>query len=252
MHDEQIRVSDTVVVETVHTTLEDGHRCALVRIALESVRFAAGQFMMVKTCDAPVRWGYPYSIQSTDGASVTVLASENSDLYRQPAGAAVAAWGPRGKGPLPEQGAFVLVAEPATYGFVSTFVHNHADRCSLVLMLGGGASHAGQPMERHVNAAYPYDMEALCTALEGMSETVVAALNPHHMQLFGQLASDELSARTHMHVPTKIGCGIGGCTGCVIHSPTSDVGIKICEEGPFLPFPRIDIETDLACFVTVL
>lgn len=94
MEKETIKVHDTRV-----TGISRQEAGALVTIALKGISFQPGQFLMVKTCDGEVRWGYPYLIEEAGPESVTVLAPARSDLYRQLPDSEVAVWGPRGRGP---------------------------------------------------------------------------------------------------------------------------------------------------------
>lgn len=251
MNSEKIKVYDTRVSELAQCVTETGRHYAVVTVAMEHMQFQPGQFMMVKTCDAEVRWGFPYLIQRADEGSFTVLAPRDSDLYRQLPGSEIAVWGPRGTAALAAEEPFVLVAEEATYDRILPLAINHAQQCRLLLMVGGGEQNGIRLLDEQVSVAYLNDVESICVALEGMEdERIVAALNPAGMKVFCGFATAGIRARTRMFVPTKIGCGIGACTGCVIHTPDSPVGIRICEEGPFLPLERIDLETDMHCLTT--
>lgn len=246
MEKEVIKVLDTRV--TAISRQEVG---ALVTIALKDVSFQPGQFLMAKTCDREVCWGYPYQIQEAGADTVTVLAPIRSDLYRQFPDSEVTVWGPRGRGPLAEgNGTVILVAQPATFDRVLPFLRSASQRCRLLLMVGDNPQGNCYFLNEQISTVCMNGVEPLCVALEGMDDSqIIAALNPKEMLEYSNFATEDIRQKTWMFMPTKIGCGIGACTGCVVHSSETSFGIKICEEGPFLRMDRVDLEADIHSFV---
>ena len=247
MEKETIKVHDTRV-----TGISRQEAGALVTIALKGISFQPGQFLMVKTCDGEVRWGYPYLIEEAGPESVTVLALARSDLYRQLPDSEVAVWGPRGRGPLADgDGTVILVAQPATVDRILPFLRSTSHRCRLLLMVGENPQGNCQLFNEQISTVCINGVEPLCVALEGMDDSqIIAALNPREMLEFRNFAPREIQQKAWMFMPTKIGCGIGACVGCVVHSSEAPFGIKICEEGPFLRLDRVDLEADIHSFVT--
>ena len=247
MEKEVIKVHDTRV--TAISRQETG---AVATIALEGITFQPGQFLMVKTCDGEVRWGYPHLILEAEEDAVTVFAPARSDLYRQLPDSEVAVWGPRGRGPLAEgDGTVILVAQPATFDRVQPFLRSAPQRCRLLLMVGDNPQGNCQLLNEQISTVCINGVEPLCVALEGMDDSqIIAALNPKEMLEYKNFATEDIRKKTWMFMPTKIGCGIGACTGCVVHSSEAPFGIKICEEGPFLRMDRVDLAADIHSFVT--
>lgn len=249
---ETIQVFDTKIKNVSRKNTANGRSYAVVTIELAGIDFQPGQFMMIQAKDKEVRWGYDYMILSADPDSVTVIAPLQSDLYQQFPGNEIAAWGPRGTGPLVSgEGPAVLVASPATYASVLPFILNETDRCRLLLLVSQDPQQELSVMGEQISSACIPSVDSLCVALEGMDESqILVALNPEEMLEYSKFAADDVRKRTWMYMPTQIGCGIGGCTGCVVHSPDAPFGIKICEEGPFLPLCKTDITADIHSFIT--
>ena len=250
--DKKIAVYDTKIVSVSRRDAADGRSWAAVTIALRDVDYEPGQFMMIKTCDGDVRWGYAYLIQRADEETFTVLAPLRSDLYQQKPGNDVVVWGPRGQGALKKgDGSYILVAEPATYESVVPFLLAAPTRCRLLLLVGGDCQTFSQLLGEEVSLSCVDSVDSLCLALEGMDDgQILAALNPERMKEYNSYAANYVRCKTWMFMPTQIGCGIGACTGCVVHGKNAPFGIKVCEEGPFLLLNRVDIGADIHSFIT--
>ena len=193
MEKETIKVHDTRV-----TGISRQEAGALVTIALKGISFQPGQFLMVKTCDGEVRWGYPYLIEEAGPESVTVLAPARSDLYRQLPDSEVAVWGPRGRGPLADgDDTVILVAQPATVDRILPFLRSTSHRCRLLLMVGENPQGNCQLFNEQISTVCINGVEPLCVALEGMDDSqIIAALNPREMLEFRNFAPREIQQKT--------------------------------------------------------
>lgn len=240
-------LKDTPVIETTilartDITDADGRRFAVLEIAADGFDFLPGQFVMIRFDTVCYQWSYPHLVLKKTAKGFKVAVSAAARLYAAKVGHPVLLWGANGRGLKLEPGA-TLVAEPATYFLLAPIAT--AAQGARLISIGGAAS----PLDGEALEATPAaDAAAAAKLLAETTGPVIMALNPATLLAVMKDADAGLAARTTVFASTDIGCGMGACMGCYLHDPEVKVGFPVCCEGPYLPYGRIDFETDINCF----
>lgn len=238
-------VMDTTILSKHLLRADDGRIWNLLELSWPGFTYDPGQFVMIQDQGEGFHWSYPYMVYGRTADGFEVLAAKDSSLFRLNAGDSLAVWGANGRGCLPEEHS-VFLAEPSTYPLIAPLVRACA---SPKLILIGPES--GLPKELRVPGMRPVlNGEAAAKLLSSDETSVYAALNLPVLDAVMCGVSDACKDRTTVFVSTRIGCGIGACRSCYLHSPDLHSGIPVCCDGPYLPYRAIDFEKDRKCFQT--
>lgn len=234
-------VKNTVVVSSGTLPGADGTTLKELVIAWEGAAFEPGQFLMVApVCGESANWPSPLMIQRGTGEGVVVLVHPDSPLYALRAGDALTAFGPNGKG-VPVKGSFAVLCDARGLPLVAPLLRAKKDACQgLYLVDGCCGADAAEPVCGV--AAKPVD--ALEKAVDfGGAQTLVVAL-PLDKLARWKKAAPALAEKSVVFVGAKVGCGMGACRGCYIHSGPDSTGVAVCQEGPFMPMDAVDYAKD--------
>lgn len=234
------KVLDTTVLTREEHTSPAGRHWAVLEVAYPEFTYAPGQFVMIGGGARAFRWSYPYMVQSATSRGFTIVCQPATALYDCRPGTGVAVWGANGK-PVPA-GPLTLVAQPESYHFVAPLL-KLAGAATLV-MLGGEAPEAVPAGTRVVLADGP---KQAAEALAGDGRAALALNLPQLLETMAA-APAEAKDKALVFAYTRAGCGIGACRGCYLHDPDIQTGVAVCCEGPYMPYNKIDFETDRNCF----
>ena len=237
-------VIETRITDVKPISAENGRSYHLIGISSPGFASLPGQFVMIQRLDGHFTWSYPYMVYENTPEGLNVLAAENSSLWTAGAGDKIALWGANGKA-CGLAGTEIFVAEPATAHLIFPLVHC-ADSQRLIIC-GGNAELPEELLPPQTS--FISDFREIRQLLEGSGETIYMALNLSTLeQILSGAPSDSLAERIMLFVSTQVGCGIGACKACYLHSPDIQTGIPVCCSGPYLPYSRIDLEKDRKCF----
>lgn len=221
----------------------DGRRLEIHEIAYEGFDFIPGQFVMVQVVSRSFEWAYPYMVLCKSDSGFKVTATPRSSLYGLNPGTPLTVWGANGRG-LSIDSPVTLVAEASTLFLTAPFFHTGPDHS--LIYIGKEDSFINNLGTIHKTIVSSCsEASHMLTDTEG---TIIIALNYSNIREVMDTASDSLKARTEIFASTTIACGVGACKGCYLHSPDIQSGFAVCCEGPYLPYNRIDFDTDEKCF----
>ncbi|WP_270813416.1 hypothetical protein [Hungatella effluvii] len=240
-----IPVLDSTVLSVQVMTADDGRPLHLLELEYPDFTYEPGQFVMIQNQGDGFHWSYPYMIYEATDRGLKVIAAKNSSLFSLSTGAETAIWGANGIGCAPGTNA-VFVAEPATIHLLAPLIHACA---TPTLFLIGSQSAVPKELLPSVAHFVSDGAQALKHLMDG-SDPIYMALNVPVLESIMNCAADSLKERTMVFASTRIGCGIGACKSCYLHSPDIQMGIPVCCNGPYLPFNMIDIDKDRKCFQT--
>lgn len=224
-------VVDSRIIGTGRAAVTGGGVYAQCTVACDAPAFLPGQYLMVRLAGPGVNWPYPYVITGVAPGGYTVLANAGQPLARCHAGDKVQYWGPRGSGAVAPSEKLTLVAQPQTAYLLAPFDGPLAEWALLpAVQSGEAARQTGQAM----------------AAAQGRKPLV--ALNPDALMALDAALPDEARARSLLFVSNKKACGFDACKGCYLHSETDSFGINVCCQGPFMPWPLVDLARDIGCF----
>lgn len=240
-----IPVLDSTVLSVQVMTANNGRPLHLLELEYPDFTYVPGQFVMIQNQGDGFHWSYPYMIYEGTDRGLKVIAAKNSSLFPLATGAETAIWGANGIGCAPGTNA-VFVAEPATIHLLAPLIH----ACTTpTLFLIGSESAVPKELLPSITHFVSDGAQALKYLTDG-SDAVYMALNVPVLESIMNCADDSLKERTMVFASTRIGCGIGACKSCYLHSPDIQMGIPVCCNGPYLPFNMIDFEKDRKCFQT--
>lgn len=233
-------VLDTKILSRTERT-GCGQNWVVFEIVYPGFTFSPGQFVMIRGGSNTFNWSYPYMVQGATEEGFTIVSQPGGALYGCCPGDAVVVWGALGNPPA--GGELTLVAQPESYHFVAPLLKLAGAKT--LVMVGGEAPEAIPGGVTVVNAAGPKEASQVLSEDGGR-----AALALNLPELMATMANvpDALKKDALVFAYTKMGCGIGACRGCYLHSPDIKTGIAVCCEGPYLPYTKIDFETDKNCF----
>lgn len=234
-------VRDTKILSRIERA-SCGRNWVVFEIAYPGFTFRPGQFVMIGGGRNTFSWSYPYMIQGATEEGFTIVSQPDGALYDCRSGDAVVVWGALGNPPA--EGELTLVAQPESYHFVAPLLKLAGAK--KLVMVGGGAPEAIPGEVIAVNTAGPREASQV---LSQDGRRLALALNLPELTATMANVPDVQKKDALVFAYTKIGCGIGACRGCYLHSPDIKTGIAVCCEGPYLPYTKIDFETDKNCFL---
>ena len=244
-------IKDTTIINKTSYTGIDGRKYAELEIAFDDFNFKPGQFMMIKTTNMGVNWSYPYMIINKSEKGFRVIAKEDTSIFNYGLESKVTVFGPGGKGVEIEDEGYIVVAEGATYPLVSSFVKNSDGKCEKVIFVGKENEVQFPVSDEEHGEVYFEDINKASEFINNAaSKKIIIALNLDTLLPLMEKVQEDKKDNILVFVSTKMGCGVGACRGCYIHSPEVKTGISVCCEGPFMPYKIIDFEVDKKCFQT--
>ena len=213
-----------------------------IRISYPGFSFHTGQFLMVTKDLGPFCWAYPYMIQAVCEDGLTVYAVKGTSLFDAYPQLPLIVWGPSGKA-VPTDRSTVVVVEPAA-AFLATPFLNQDSSCNFIAMV---AREKAGILSGYANGNYVESVAQAVALLHDLNAAkVIGALNVENVQA---LAATGVPTQSIMaFASTKISCGVDGCKSCYLHSPDLPLGLSVCCNGPYLPYDKIDFETNIRCF----
>lgn len=240
-----IPVIDTVILSKNMVTSADGRALSLLELQYPDFTGEPGQFVMIQKHGEGLQWSYPYMIYACTAKGLQIIASETSSLFQSDTDDPVSVWGANGKGCfLDKQGIFV--AEPATLPLILPLVR----ACSQphLIIIGSETNVPLKLLPSEVR--FTSDRDEVLSILHSSNDRIYMALNLSTLETVIEPAVSTLKDRITLFTSTRIGCGIGACRSCYLHSPTIHMGIPVCCNGPYLPYNMIDFDKDRKCFQT--
>ena len=236
-------VIDTYISD-VKTVTNEAERCYhIVKIENPGFTGLPGQFVMIQKQDCGFAWSYPYMIYENTPEYLKIIVTQNSSLFQSNSGEKIALWGANGKG-YTLSGGEIIVAEPATMHLALPLIHS-ADSPNVIIY---GPSEECFTELLPAKTRFISDPSEILHLLKASAEPVFMALNISSLEKITVLSDENLTKRIICFVSTQIGCGIGACKACYLHSPEIHMGIPVCCNGPYLPYELIDFSKDRKCF----
>lgn len=240
-----IPVIDSTILSTEIITAGDGRTYHLLELEYPEFTYEPGQFVMIQNQGDVFHWSYPYMIYENTARGLKVIAAEGSSLFSIGTSSKIAIWGANGTGCQPD-GHAAFVAEPATLHLLLPLLH--ACAAPSLIVIGSKDSVPGEWIP--ADTRFVSDGANVVKLLTSVSDTVYMALNVPVLEDVMSNAKEAMKKQTLVFVSTRIGCGIGACKSCYLHSPDIHVGVPVCCNGPYLPYSKIDFEKDRKCFQT--
>lgn len=240
-------VIDTYIESVENIWAAKGRHYQVITIASPDFSGLPGQFVMIQKQEGGFAWSYPYMILENTPGGLKVIATPMASLWNITAGAQIALWGANGRA-CPLTGCETFVAEPATFHLILPLIkHTTAPRLIIV-----GDPHELPAQLLPENTLFTTADSEVFHILETVDTPVYMALNIATMEaIIPQNNLQQPPAfvnRLFLFVSTQIGCGIGACKSCYLHSPDMAMGIPVCCNGPYLPYTSIDFQKDRKCF----
>lgn len=238
-------VFDSRVISLQEMIAKDGRTLHALELEYADFYYQPGQFVMIQNQGDGFHWSYPYMIYRKTNRGLIVIAAQDSSLFSLEPGARISIWGANGIGcPIIKE--TIFVAEPATLHLIAPLVH----ACSSPTLILIGSENSVPEDLCPTNTYFVSDEGKVQPYLKNELETIYMALNVPVLEKILNCTDHSLKERTKIFVSTQIGCGIGACKSCYLHSPDIKIGIPVCCNGPYLPFSMIDFEKDRKCFQT--
>lgn len=238
-------VIDSTILSRQDITTKDGRTFHLLELAYPNFSYEPGQFVMVQLQDRGFQWSYPYMIYKKTEKGLQILSSCHSSLYCCAQGDNIAVWGANGKGCAPAPSSF-FVTEAATFHLIAPLIA----ACENPQLIFIGTEETAPLDLIPQGTVYVPEPSAISALLPDTNAGIFMALNLSNLEKIMENAKTELKKQTIIFVSTRIGCGIGACKSCYLHSPDINTGIPVCCNGPYLPYCEIDFEKDKKCFQT--
>ncbi len=223
-----------------------------------------GQFVMLRpeSWGAEFTWGRPFSICSTDDASLNVffqvVGRGTTKMAELEQGDRVTLWGPLGKGFAMESDTptLLLAGGIGIAPFVGYALH-HPRPELLHLVFGHRPPLGCYPYEqlaeqipaeslREHDAA---DLDAFVKLLrrrmqEYAGKGLVLACGPTPFLRTVHSLALELGARTQLSLENRMACGVGVCMGCVTKTVTEQgvVPVPVCSQGPMFWADELELD----------
>lgn len=234
-------VKDTVLLSSKTFPGADGTTWKEFVIAAENAAFAPGQFLMVApVCGTGVKWPSALMIQDCSPKGYVVWVHPDCPLYTQREGDAVTIWGPNGTA-APVTGEFSVLCDAKGVILAAPLLRAWADRCRGLYLVG--ESH-GAGLSELVGDTAIRAVKHLENAWDfGDTQSLVVALQLDKLACWKN-AAPKAAEKSVVFVGAKVGCGMGACRGCYIHSGPVSTGIAVCQEGPFMPMTAVDYQKD--------
>ncbi|MDO4340809.1 MAG: hypothetical protein Q4C91_22470 [Eubacteriales bacterium] len=240
-----IPVIDSTVLSRRDIAAKDGRTLHLLELTYPDFCYEPGQFVMVQLQNHGFQWSYPYMVYKKTEKGLQVLSSPHSSLYRCAQGDKIAIWGANGKGCTPAPSSF-FVTEAATFHLIAPL----AAACEVAHLIFIGTDEAAPLDLTPSDTIYVPEPSAVSELLPDTGAGIFMALNLPVLEKVMENTKPELKKQISIFVSTRIGCGIGACRSCYLHSPDIHTGIPVCCNGPYLPYCEIDFEKDKKCFQT--
>ncbi len=218
----------------------DGQTWKKLVISWNNPAFEPGQFLMVERFlpgqNAPAPSALTIQDIAPDGFEV--LVHPNSPLYSLDKGDGVVVWGPCGRR-APIACDYTLLTDDAGSILVAPLANKMND-CQNIYVLGKAQS------AKQVFRSNPVHRISSFDEIPDLSNAnlLVVALPLELMAQWKRQVSSQLEQKSVVFVGAKVGCGIGACRGCFIHSKDDPCGIPVCQCGPFMPLKDIDYAKD--------
>lgn len=236
-------VTDAEILSVQSFTAESGREFRCFTLACPDFSARPGQFIMVQEQGDGFYWSYPYMVYRCTPQGPQVIAGKSSSLFVHPAGDKVALWGANGKGcALAEH--TIFVAEPSTLSLILPLVLACAN--PELILVGNKEDVPAELLP--AQTVFLSRADRIREKCEVSSAPVYMALNLPVLEEIMKDAPAGLAERAFVFASTQIGCGIGACKACYLHSPDLHMGIPVCCSGPYLPYTAIDVEKDRKCF----
>ena len=217
-----------------------------ILVEYPEISFGPGQFVMIRMDCGPTCWAYPYMLQKRTDQGFAVCAVEHSSLYEAQPGTPLVVWGANGRAVRP--GADTVVLSQSDTWFLAAPFLEAEPRCRQIVLC--------DPMDREFLGKNPSvrPMESVEEMARELEQTrpgaVAAALNIPVLLKLTAVWDRPQHLPFDVFAATRISCGVGGCKSCYLHSQSIRLGIPVCCSGPYLPYERVDFETDRRCFHT--
>lgn len=247
----KIKTRDTAVLSCVRRTGADGRVWTEAEIAWEKMEFVPGQYVMAAEKKNAVSWPSPLMIQKKTERGFTVIIHENSPLKNVRETEGITVWGPSGTGPdLTSVCDFVLVSDRAGLILNLPFLYGKPEACKGIYMVGAcGVQNCEPWLNLCKKSGIPvFDgmtpEDILKEEALKKTELILAALPLPLVSVWSHAGREELAEKTRIFTGVKIGCGIGACRGCYIHTKENPQGTAVCQEGPYLQMSAVNYEQD--------
>jgi len=238
-------VVDSFILNRQDFTAKDGRAFHLLELSYPGFQYAPGQFVMVQLQKQGFQWSYPYMIYQKTENGFQILATHTSSLFSAASGDSVAVWGANGKGcTLPESALFI--AEAATLHLILPLTK--ACQNPHLILIGSAEMYSTDLLPEQIS--YMSDISAVTSCLANCKDKIYMALNMTALESILNNSNECRKKEMTIFVSTRIGCGIGACKSCYLHSPDINIGIPVCCNGPYLSLTSIDFEKDRKCFAT--
>lgn len=238
-------VHNSKIVNKKTYTAKDGRSYSMLELTYPNFSYTPGQFVMIQTPDDGFNWAYPYLIYDSSPDSVTVLARERASVFKREAGNKEIVWGANGTG-LTNPPA-LIITEPAAFFLAAPICKSYPE--ATLILIGDKAS---VPEELCPDqTVFLTEINEICSNIEA-ADQICLMLNLGTLEPLMSQVSETARKKTNLFVSTQIGCGIGACRACYLHSPEMQAGFPVCCNGPFLPYNQINFEVDRNCFTTFI
>ncbi len=251
-------VFETTILSSQLFTAKNGRKFQLFTLACPDFTYQPGQFIMVQEQGEGFCWSYPYMVYHSTAEGPQIIAGASSSLFGHQAGDRIAFWGANGRAcQIGKKGRFIT--EPAMLPLILPLIRACANPDVLIL-----GEKEEVPLEllpdqtlflpasgnawEHWFSSEMYDKENKT----GAEAPVYMALNLPGLEMVMPKISPALAEHVFVFASTQIGCGIGACKACYLHSPEIHLGIPVCCHGPYLPYLSIDFAKDKKCFETII
>lgn len=251
-------VIDTTILNVQEITARSGRGLRIIDIACPGFHSQPGQFVMIQKKDGGFQWSYPYMVYENTDQGLKVIAAPDASLGNAAAGTPIVLWGANGKACHLNR-RDIFIAEPATLQLILPLVHSCA---APVLIVRGREDDAPLSLLPEDTRFMTDESQIRDVLLHCEDASIYMALNIGTLEaIVPAQRADAAGAcdgekaftnRLFVFVSTQIGCGIGACKACYLHSPDIAMGIPVCCNGPYLPYTSIDFEKDRKCFQTFL
>lgn len=225
----------------------DGRVWAEAEIQWERSDFISGQYIMAAEKKHDVNWPSPLMIQKKTDNGFLVLIHENSPLADLEMGDGLTVWGPCGRGlDIEENKSYAAICDGKGVLLLMPFLNALKGKCIGIYM----TSHCeGSWKSQWENSSIPV-FEAM--TIEKIvqqervrkAELILAAVPLETVSVWKKQQDSFLEKKTKIFTGVKIGCGLGACRGCYIHTQDNPQGIAVCQEGPYLSMDTIDYFRD--------
>ena len=242
-----IPVVSTKLLYVDNLQSKDGRGFHIIEIENPEFKSSPGQFVMIQKETDSFQWSYPYMVLEHTANGFKIVATEHSSLYDCSPGDSIALWGANGKA-CELIGNEIFISEPATFHLILPLLRSVSDP---ELILYGDPDNVPEKLLPK-NTIFIKDINEVIQHLEQIDSNLYTALNISNLENIASSKKESVLDRLTVFVSTRIGCGIGACRSCYLHSPDIKLGIPVCCHGPYLPYRSIDFSKDKNCFQTFI